>query len=210
MMQIIDCDQGSAEWHQARAGIPTASMFAAILKPGKGGAPSVARQAYMNDLAGEIITGEVSEAIRSHYLERGHAQEPDARRAYAFMADVDPMQVGFIRNGPKGASPDSLVGADGAVEIKSKKAGLLVAYFTGEVIPDEHKAQCQGVLWVAEREWIDFVGYCPKMPLFVKRAYRDETFIRRLADEVDLFNEDLAETVERVRRLGIAPMRAAA
>ena len=35
-MKIIDCAQGTPEWLTARAGIATASNFAAILSKGKG------------------------------------------------------------------------------------------------------------------------------------------------------------------------------
>ena len=52
-------------------------------------------------------------------MERGRLQEDDARRLYAFMADVDPVRVGFIRAGRRGCSPDSLIGEDGGLEIKT-------------------------------------------------------------------------------------------
>ena len=32
-MKIIDCEQGSVEWMQARAAIPTASEFDALISP---------------------------------------------------------------------------------------------------------------------------------------------------------------------------------
>jgi len=57
-------------------------------------------------------------------------------------------------------------------------------------------------MWVAEREWWDFASYCPKLPLFVKRVYYDEEYIKRLANEVDLFNIELRQTVEYIRRYG--------
>ena len=34
-MQIIDCEQGSAEWFEARAGIPTASEFSTVMSEGR-------------------------------------------------------------------------------------------------------------------------------------------------------------------------------
>ena len=37
------------------------------------------------------------------------------------------------------------------------------------------------------------------MPLFVKRAYRDEAFIAELAQGVDQFNAELDMIVDRVR-----------
>jgi hypothetical protein len=76
--------------------------------------------------------------------------------------------------------------------------------------PPEHKAQCQGALWVAEREWIDLAVFWPKMPLFVQRAYRDEAYIASLRTAVAAFGEELAETVERVRKYGAVPVERAA
>jgi predicted phage-related endonuclease len=69
-------------------------------------------------------------------------------------------------------------------------------------IPKEHVAQCQGGLWVSDREWIDFVSYWPGMKLFVKRACRDEVMIRKMSERVKTFYEILDERMNRV--LGIA------
>ena len=65
-------------------------------------------------------------------------------------------------------------------------------------IPKEHVAQCQGGLWVSEREWIDFISYWPGMKLFIKRAYRDEEYIRKLAERVSTFHEIMEARMERV------------
>lgn len=208
-LRILDCEQGTAEWLAARAGLPTASEFATILAKGKDGGASKTRRSYMMRLAGEILTGEVAETYSNGHMERGKVLEPEARNLYAFQADVDPEQVGFIVNGPKGCSPDSLIGSDGALEIKTKLPALLIDCLLRNEFPAEHKAQCQGVLWVAEREWIDIAVYWPRLPLFVKRAYRDDTYIATLGNAVDAFNAELAEMVERVRRYGL-PVEAAA
>ncbi len=202
-LRILDVEQGSAEWFAARAGLPTASEFATILAKGRDGGASKTRRAYMMRLAGELLTGECAETYINAHMERGKVLEPEARSLYAFQADVDPQQVGFIVNGPKGCSPDSLIGSDGALEIKTKLPALLIDVLLRDEFPAEHKAQCQGVLWVAEREWIDIAVYWPKLPLFVKRAYRDDTYIAGLASAVDAFNGELAEMVERVRRYGM-------
>lgn len=201
-MQIVECDQGSDEWLRARMGIPTASEFSTVMASGRGGGESKMRRTYLLKLAGEVLTGEPMDCHSNHHMERGKAMEPEARDLYAFMKDVDPQLVGFIRNGPKGCSPDSLIGNDGATEIKTKLPHLQIECLLSGSLPSEHKAQCQGVLWVAEREWIDFVSYWPGLPLFVVREHRDEEYIAKLASAVDTFNEELAEMVERVRRLG--------
>lgn len=142
-------------------------------------------------------------------MERGNAMEAEARRFYSLMSDSDPEQVGFIRNGKVGYSPDSLVGASGLLEIKTQQPDLLIETIERDTFPSVHVAQCQGGLWVAEREWIDLVVYWPKMPPFTKRLYRDEAYIRALATAVGIFNVELHEMVEKVRRYG-QPMKAAA
>lgn len=198
-MQIFrDLEQGTPEWHQARAGIPTASAFKSLLAKGEG----KTRKTYMYKLAGEIITGEPTESYSNGYMERGHALEGDARSLYAFMTNEDPERVGFIRNGAKGCSPDSLIGASGMLEIKTQAPHLLIETLLADKFPSEHVAQCQGALWVAEREWIDLVVYYPGMPVFTKRATRDEAYISELSKAVDIFNAELHELVAKIRKMG--------
>lgn len=199
MISIFNCAQGTEEWYLARAGIPTASMFATVMASGRGGGESKTRAKYMRQLAGEIITGKPIEGYSNHHMERGHEMEPEARDLYAFATDTVPEIVGFVRNGNKGCSPDSLVGANGMLEIKTKLPDLLIECLERDDFPPEHRAQCQGALWVAEREWIDITVYWPGMPVFIKRAYRDEPYIKTMAGAVDQFNDELSALVERVR-----------
>lgn len=201
-MQIIDCEQGSPEWFAARAGIPTSSEFHTVMAIGKNGGKSLTRKAYLNKLAGEILTGEPMENYVNANMERGKLMEDEARNLYCFMMDVEPQRVGFIRSGDKGASPDSLIGTDGGLEIKSAAAHVQIERLLADDLPSEHKAQVYGNIWVAEREWWDFASYCPKLPLFVKRVYRDEAYIKSLALAVELFNVELKQTIEYIRRYG--------
>jgi hypothetical protein len=205
MMQIINCEQGSEEWFRARAGMPTASEFATVMAKGEG----KTRRTYLLKLAGEIITGEPMERYSNDYMERGHLMEVEARDFYAFINDVEPVQIGFIVNGRKGCSPDALIGADGMLELKTKAPHLLAECILRDSFPPEHRAQCQGALWVAEREWIDLSCYWPRMPTFVKRAYRDEAYIAEIAAAVDQFNDELAAMVERIRSYGTSTEKAA-
>ena len=197
-MQIIDCEQGSPEWFAARAGIPTASEFSTVMAKGEG----KTRKTYMLKLAGEIITGDPMPSYSNADMERGKVMEDEARDLYAFMTDNEPQRVGFIRSGNAGASPDSLIGDKGGLEIKSALAHIQIERLLADALPSEHKAQVFGCMWIAEREWWDFTSYCPKLPLFVKRVYRDEDYIKKLADEVERFNADLAAMVETIRKYG--------
>lgn len=201
-MEVLQVEQGSDEWFRARMGIPTASEFKTVLAKGRGKAPSKTRLTYIYKLAGERITGEPMENYSNAYMERGHSLEDEVRRTYAFMQSCDPTPIGFVRNGNTGCSPDSFVGDDGMLEIKTHAPHILIPMIIADQFPPEHVAQCQGQLWVAEREWIDLACYYPGMPLFVKRAARDETYIANLAEEVGFFIEDLERVVERISKYG--------
>lgn len=209
-MIIHDCEQNTEAWHRARLGLPTASMFATVQARGKGGGESLTRKTYLLKLAGEILTGQPMANFSNAQMERGHAMEDEARERYAFEHDAEPIKVGFISNGRKGCSPDSLLDANGLLEIKTKEAHLLIEALLRDDAPPEHKAQCQGQLWVAEREWIDLAIYWPKLPLVVHRAYRDEAYLKSLGASVDEFNAELDEMVAKVRAYGQDPARAAA
>ncbi len=209
MLTVYDCEQGSEDWFRARMGIPTASEFGTVLAP-RAGSEGKMRRTYLHKLAGEIITGEPMERYGNAHMDRGHEMEAEARSLYAFMSDADPTQIGFLRNGQKGCSPDSLIGDAGMLEIKTKLPHLLIDCILKDDFPAEHKAQCQGALWVAEREWVDIAVYWPRMPLFVKRAYRDEEYISKLSDAIDAFNADLAAVVDRIKAYGVGPAREAA
>ena len=209
MLTVYDCEQGSEDWFRARMGIPTASEFGTVLAP-RAGSEGKMRRTYLHKLAGEIITGEPMERYGNAHMDRGHEMEAEARSLYAFMSDADPTQIGFLRNGQKGCSPDSLIGDAGVLEIKTKLPHLLIDCILKDDFPAEHKAQCQGALWVAEREWVDIAVYWPRMPLFVKRAYRDEEYISKLSDAIDAFNADLAAVVDRIKAYGVEPAREAA
>lgn len=197
---ILKCDQGSEEWFRARLGLPTASEFSTVMAKGKDGGSSLTRKTYLMKLAGELLTGEPMESYSNVHMERGKDQEDEARECYSFMKDADPMRVGFVVNGPKGCSPDSLLGDDGGLEIKTALPHIQVERLLRGELPAEHKAQVQGNLWVTERKWWDFVSYCPRLPLLVVRVERDDEYIAKISKAVDAFNVELATTVQFIRQ----------
>lgn len=194
-VQIFNCEQGSPEWHAARLGIPTASEFKTILAKGEG----KTRRTYMLKLLGERMTGEQMYSYENEHTQRGKDMEEEARDKYVLLKDAEVTRVGFIRNGDVGCSPDSLIGNDGMLEIKTKLAHLQADLLLGNAVPSEHIAQLQGQLWVAEREWVDFVSYWPRMPTFVRRVHRDEPYIRQLAKAVEVFENELGTMIAALR-----------
>lgn len=204
-LEIFNCEQGSDEWLRCRMGIPTASEFATVMAKGKGGEPSQTRRTYMYKLAGERISGAPMENYSNSYMERGKLLEGEARELYAFMTDADPQLIGFVSNGFAGCSPDALIGEDGLLEIKTKAPHIMIDVILKGDIPPEHIAQMQGALWITGRQWCDLFCYYRGAngngkPMFYKRRMlRDEAYIRKIADAVEIFNRELDALVRDVQ-----------
>lgn len=205
-LKIHDCEQGSDEWFRVRMGIPTASEFGTLLAKGRDGkSPSLTRAKYLRRLAGERIAGEPGETFKSAETERGKEMEAKARARYALETGFKLTLVGFVTNidGRVGASPDSLVGDKGGVDFKTAKYEILIEHIESAIkdpsyFPAEHVPQCQGCMAVCEREWWDIAIFWPGMPLFVKRLYRDESYIGRLRVAIDEANAEIEAIMARV------------
>lgn len=176
--ETLYCEQGSLEWHEARLSIVTASNFSKVLAKGEG----KTRKDYMRVLLGERGTGEPDVGYNDKNMENGKEREPLAIAAYEAEVGVTVDRVGFVRWGGVGASPDGLVGTDGCIEAKCPMAKTHVGYCLGEItIP--YFTQIQGVMWVADRKWCDFISYHPAydpQKLFIKRYEADLEFFEKL------------------------------
>lgn len=205
---IIECEQGTEEWHRARMGIPTASKFAVVMSSPSGRAGTMpGRLRYLRVLATEIITGEPNmDDYKSAAMQRGHVMEPIIRKEYRFVTDKDPKLVGFVVNdglikGRKvGCSPDAMLGDDGVLEIKSMEPPLLIELLETRAIPPEHRAQCHGNMWVTERGHLDLVVGWPGLPQFRATIKRDPLEIGKIKTAVECFYEDLDKLVDWLRR----------
>lgn len=201
---FTDLEQGSEEWRRVRAGLPTASCFHFVIaKKGPRGGTShkeyVGRTTYMRKLAGEILTGQPMDSYTNAHMERGKENEDEARDYYAFLRDVEPVRVGFIRNGNCGASPDSLIGDDGGLEIKDCEPHIQIARLEAGTLPPEHRAQVQGNMMVSGRSWWDFMSHSRGLPQLIVRVERDEEYITQLREAVDAFVDELHRLVERIK-----------
>ncbi len=198
-MQVLDIEQGSEAWHKARLGIPTASRFKEIITPAKG-EKSKSYKAYLFELLAERMTQGEEDGYTNEWMQRGNELEAAARSAYEFLYEVEVDEVGLVLNdaGTIGVSPDGLIGNDGGLEIKCPKAANAVRYMVEDAMPDIYRPQVQGNLWITGRQWWDFVIYHPNLDLFVKRIYRDETYIKKMEQHITAFVEELQEAHRRL------------
>ena len=193
-MIILEAEQGSLEWHQARLGIPTASEFSKIITPS--GTPSTSQKEYIKQLAGEWLMGkpDTDEQFESYWMKRGKVLEPQARALYSFLRDEEITECGFVYKDALrqvGCSPDGLIGTEGGWENKTPKMTTHVGYLLGGVMPGLYRPQVQGSMWVTGRKWWDFMSFHPDTEPLIVRVKRDEDYIAKLEALMKSFLIDL-------------------
>ena len=164
-MIVVTETQYTPQYWEARNGVPTASQFHRILtktlKPSLAGSES-----YIDELLAAEFLGEPQDGIDpSEWMARGTWMEEDAVLYYEAVMDVDTDVIGFCTtdDGRVGCSPDRGVGPNGLLEAKCPMASKVIGALRGRH-DHEYRSQCQGQLWVMEREWVDLVIYNPVLP----------------------------------------------
>lgn len=203
-MKIIDCEQGTPEWRQARLGRVTGSRMAELTAKGRSG-PSASRANYRAELIAERLTGVPTEHFTSKAMEWGTEQEPQARMVYELMRDVSVEQVGFVLHPTidmAGCSPDGLVETDGLVQIKCPLTNTHIATLLGAPIDGGYIKQMQWEMACTGRQFCDYVSFDPRLPaemqLYVQRINRDPIMIAELEKEARAFLEEIEETMAKL------------
>lgn len=198
-MKVIECDQGSPEWHRARAGVITASMFVEVRKrlksgPNKGDYTEAAHD-YAFNLAMERISGEPmdTDQFETYAMRRGHELEPEARLLHEERLGMMIQHAGFIVSdcGRFGASADGLIGDDGGSEYKCLVSPKRIRKVLLNDDLSEFQDQMQGCMMIAERSWWHYGLYCPQL----RSANLDLTIIPVSADKqyIDALHADLIQ-----------------
>lgn len=196
--EIINCVQGSDEWFAARLGLVTASHFSDVLNKKTG------RGTYMMRLVAEKQQGKSQDGFQSAAMENGTIYEEYARKFYEDKFGVIVKQVGFIKMGQVGCSPDGLVDDDGGIEIKCSEGPTHYRIILKDKMPTTHIPQVQGNMWVADRKWWDFISYDPwgkYKPFYCTRIERDDNYIDNILEPACAkFLQELNDIDERIRR----------
>lgn len=208
---LPDLEQGTEEWFDQRRGMVTASVVGRLvtsrtLKP----ASNDDSRGLTALLVAERITGFTEPTWLSNDMIRGQEDEPRAREVYA--EKYAPVaEVGFMVRDDWGFSigysPDGLVGDDGLIEVKSRRAKKHLQTILSGQVPPENMAQLQCGLLVSGRSWIDYVSYCGGMPLWVKRVTPDPAWHAAIVAAVAAFETTAAEMVAAYEQAikGLAP-----
>ncbi len=184
-MKIYERTQDEGELHPLRIGIPTSSEFSKLVT--STGGISKSMDDYAMVLAVEKYAGKaVDDWGGNGYTERGKELEALARADYEMVNQVAVTQVGFVTDDliRYGASTDGLVNDDGIVEFKCQIAKehikSYIYYKKHNKPPTTFVAQCQGEMFVCEREYVDLVFFHPDLPSFTIRQTPNPEFVKVL------------------------------
>jgi putative phage-type endonuclease len=203
-MNIELVEQGTEAWLALRLGKVTASRVTDVIAKTKSGY-GASRSNLMAELICERLTGRSADRFTNAAMQHGTEQEPNARRLYEFLKDVEVQQVGFVYHpsiADSGASPDGLVGDDGLIEIKCPNSATHIETLLSGVVPGKYVTQMQWQMACTGRIYCDFVSFDPRLPaemqVFIATVERDADFIAKAEGEVVAF---LAEMDAKIAQL---------
>ena len=198
---IIDADQRSPEWFQARCGRLTGSKADVIFAKGKGGGEAVTRRDYKLQLACERLTGAPQDDVYvNSAMQRGIDEEPAALAAYEVQTGNMVRKTGFLAHviHLAGCSLDGSIDEfTGILELKNPKTATHLSYIRNPgTLAEAYHWQAQHNLWVTGAEWCDVVSFDSRLPkmlqLHIERVKPDGTyepaalqFLSEVAAEVD-------------------------
>jgi hypothetical protein len=198
-MIILDVEQGSEAWFEARLGIPTASSFDKILTSTF--KPSSQANAYMGQLLAEYMTGKKADSFSGEWMERGHKLEPKARTMYEAMEGVKVDEVGVVYRDiakDRSCSPDGLIGMAKGLEIKCPKLENHIGYTLDNELPAKYAAQVHGSMYITGLDSWDFMSYHPEFRPLLITVKRDEKIDKLIGSGIDIFCDKLTEEKEKI------------
>jgi len=200
-MIIHNCAQRSATWFQLRLGKITGSNAHKLMTPAK-------FKTYYYELLAETITRTVTEGHINDAMQWGIDNEENAADWYMNHTKQDIAVCGFIEDEDNifGCSPDLLIGENGMAQIKCPTSKNHL-YYRDNGPDSEIIYQMQWEMFVAQREWNDFISFDPRVTGLeghVQRIERDDSVINKLLikanemqERIEMFLFDNGITVHR-------------
>jgi hypothetical protein len=205
---VVQAEQRSPAWKQARAGRLTASRARDMLAPIKSG-EAAARRDLRVQLVVERLTGEPQDSdFVNADMQRGMDLEAEAFSAYESVTGQMATRCGFVAHDDLliGCSPDGVIDDfGGIVELKVPRSATHLRYLRAGTIPPEHLPQLLHALWVTGAAYCDFLSYDPRFPshlqTFYTRVMADPKQIADYAAKAMAFLEEVERDVLSVRTM---------
>lgn len=202
-MIILNIEQQSEAWHEARCGRVTGTRFKALVA----GETTATYKDLVTNIACEIITHKQEESYSNANMEHGIETEPIARKEYENIFDCEVKQIGFLIPDEEhkyhewiGISPDGVTSDNGMIEIKCPIAKTHLGYIEDNRLPAEYRHQVQGQLFVTGFDYCDFMSYIDGMKSFVIRVYPDFELFKEFEKRLDILIEEVKIKLEKYHK----------
>lgn len=199
-MIIVDLAQGTEEWTKEKLGKPSASNASKIIT--NEGKVSKQRDAYLYELAAEIILGKHQNGAMTAAMEDGITREQEARDCFSMLNDVEIQQGGLIYRDEGRrvlCSPDGIINGSKGLEIKNPLAKTQVKYLIDDDLPSEYFGQVQFSLFVTGFKVWQFFTYCPGLKPFQISVLPDPAYQAALEIEIPRFIKELDAIVKKIK-----------
>jgi len=206
---VVDVEQRTPEWYQARAGRLCASdandMLATIQKGEAAGRRNLRAKILL-----ERLTGKPQESnYQSQAMLNGIEREGDGLRLYEAVTGTILCRSGFVQHAEHAAgwSPDAHTDDwSGFVEAKCPEPATHLETIVSNTVPTKYLRQMlHGGFWIGGAQWGDFVSYHPDFPeemrLHVIRLQRNEADVRAYEVSALAFLKDVDADVARVQAI---------
>jgi hypothetical protein len=186
-----DIAQGSLEWLQLRAGIPTASEFDQLVTPKFKIRTGEMPRSYLARKLAEKWQEAPLAGFQSLDMEFGNILEDEAKPFYELTFNEPIQSVSFCTtdDGRVGCSPDGLIDPDGGIEIKCPEPNTHVKYLLNGDLPDDYAPQVHGSMYVTGRPWWKFMSYRRHFPPVILLIERDDEIQKTIGEALDMFLE---------------------
>jgi hypothetical protein len=196
-MIILNQEQGTPEWREARRGVLSASSFHKLIT--SAGKPSSQAQGLISEVILGKYYDKYPDIVTTPAMQHGIDLEPEARNCFEFMHDAEVKETGFILHdsGKYGCSPDGLIGDDSGLEIKCPTDSVMLGYERNpKTLVSKYIQQVTGCMMVTNRKsWYLFAyseliaPVCIKINLDEEYAGLLETEIIKAHNEVVNYKE---------------------
>lgn len=200
-MKILPFEQGSVEWAQARAGIPTASEFDNLISPTWKIRTGEMPKSYLAAKLAEAWLGGPLIGFNVFDVEQGRILEEEARPWLELELNEEIAHPGLCLtdDGRVGCSPDGLLVMHFVgVEIKCPQPTAHVKYLLKGEVPPEYLAQIHGGMYVTGFKQWKFLSYSRGFPKLLLTVERDEEIQAQIGQALFNFLEDFSKGFERL------------
>lgn len=209
-MKILDVAQGSVDWMQARAGIPTASEFDNLISPTWKIRTGEMPKSYLAAKLAEAWLGGPLIGFNVFDVDQGRILEEEARPWLELELNTEISRVGLCvtDSGRVGCSPDGIVFDEAhncGVEIKCPQPTAHVKYLLSGEVPPEYLAQIHGGMYVTGFESWKFLSYRRGFPKLLLEIERNNDIAETIHSAVSQFLEQFDAAMERLIEINGGP-----